>query len=157
MTKQRSKKSDPSVQIINRIFADRPDSNNTEFYDIPLLGEVHMAGRKDSRRHFNITDAVKNFLKSDQQTITVQAVDNGMANAGIYHGDLLTINSKMTLHSHDIAAVRIGERLYIRRIFFEKEFVRLETDEPGGSPYIIDPSLTGFEIVGKVVTVVREL
>jgi len=157
LPKQRSKKSKPSAQIISRIFGDRPDSNNTEFYDIPLLGEVHMAGSRDSARHFNITDAVKNFLKSDQQTITLQAVDNGMANAGIYHGDLLTTNSKMPLHSHDIAAVRIGERLYIRRIFFEKEFVRLETDEPGGSPYIIDPSLPGFEIVGKVVTVVREL
>ncbi len=157
MTRQRSKKDDSTFRIMNKIFTDRPDSQNTEFYDIPLLGEVHIAENKDFGHHFNITDAINNFLKSDQQTITLQTIDNGMVNAGIYHGDLLTIDAKTPLHNHDIAAVRIGERVYIRRIFFEKEFVRLETDEPNGSPYIIDPSLPGFEIVGKVVTVVREL
>lgn len=157
MKRQRTKNGGPAVRIINKIFADGSGPQNSEFYDIPLLGEVHMAGNNDFEHPFNITEAVTNFLKSDQQTITLQAVDDGMVNAGIYHGDLLTINSKIPLNSHDIAAVRIGERVYVRRIFFEKEFIRLETDGPDSSPYIIDPSLPGFELVGKVVTVVREL
>jgi len=61
------------------------------------------------------------------------------------------------LKNGDIAVVQLGYKIYIRKIFFEKKRVRLETDSGTPSPLIIDPATPGFEILGKVVTVIREL
>ena len=156
MIDTRDKKGENKTGTGKNPFASPSPDLNTEFYDIPLIGEVHMP-ESSSGEHYNIADLVKNYRKDDRQSITLRAADNGMERAGIYRGDLLTVNLNASPVNHDIAAVRLGKRIYIRRIFFQGDFVRLETDEPYGSPYIVDPKVPGFEIVGKVVTVVREL
>lgn len=150
-----SKKKDKAAG--KKYFADQLPSLNNEFYDIPLIGEVHMHESASDDQPLNITDLVNNFRKNDKKTITLRAADDGLEKTGIYRGDLLTISLKTTPVNHDIAAIRLGERIYIRRLFFQDKFIRLETDEVNNSPYIIDPKVPGFEIVGKVVTVVREL
>lgn len=157
MTDTRDKKGKNNLAAGKNPFAVPPAHLNSQFYDIPLIGEVHMSESPAEERSYNIAALVRNFRKEDRQTITLRAADDGMEKAGIYLGDLLTVNLNSAPVNHDIAAVRLGERIYIRRIFFQGEFVRLETDEENGSPYIVDPKVPGFEIVGKVVTVVREL
>jgi SOS-response transcriptional repressor LexA len=62
-----------------------------------------------------------------------------------------------TLKDGDIAVIRLGYKIYIRKIYFDKKRVRLETESGNPSPLIIDRETPGFEIVGKVVTVIREL
>ena len=152
MTGSTKKKSAAKISL-----QDQSPALNSEFYDIPLIGEVHMPESDTEGAVQSIADLVNNFKKNDRQTIILRAADDGLEKAGIYRGDLLTISLNTTPANHDIAAVRLGNRIYIRRLFFQDQYIRLETDEPNGSPYIIDPAVPGFEIVGKVVTVVREL
>ncbi len=138
----------------------RPDIgvSNHEFYQIPVIGEVHL--HEDDREKlgdFSLSKQIWNFRRQDRQTITVRALDNALAGEGILKDDLLTVHLKERPRNGDIAAVTFGSKLFIRKIFFQKNFIRLDTSEETRSPLIIDAHTPDFFVLGKVVMVVREL
>ncbi len=133
-------------------------NNPHEFYQIPVIGEVHLSDEdRLLLNKFSLGELLQNFRQEDRQTITVRAVDNALAGLGILQGDLLTINLQSRPHSGDIAAVRFGNKLFIRKIFFNKNYIRLETADEMPSPIIIDENTPGVVILGKITMVVREL
>lgn len=128
-----------------------------EFYNIPLFGEVRLDKKEYPRGDYDIGEIITNSRNSGPQSLNVRAADDGLSGAGIFTGDFLTVHLNDHLKDGDIAVVQLGYKIYIRKIFFEKKRVRLETDSNTPSPLIIDPATPGFEILGKVVTVIREL
>jgi SOS-response transcriptional repressor LexA len=147
-----------TTQIKQSIFSPRDFSaGNREFYDIPLLGEVQVEMNTSTGGDYNIGELIKNFTKNDTRSLTLRAIDDGLASTGILTGDFLTVNIKAKLQNGDIAAIKLGDKIYIRKIYFENNFVRLETEGHSPSPFIIDIKTPGFEIIGKVITVIREL
>lgn len=139
-------------------FDDALNVSNHEFYQIPVIGEVHIHGDEwDSPQHFSLGELIQNFKKEDRQTITVRALDNALTEAGILKNDLLTVNLKQYPRDGDIAAVKFGDKLFIRKIYFHKNYIRLDTSEANPSPVILDENTPDFHILGKVTMVVREL
>lgn len=128
-----------------------------EFYNIPLFGEVRPAHRKNQQGNYDIGEIITNSRNSNSQSLNVRAADDGLSGMGIYKGDFLTVHLNRRLKNGDIAVVKLGHKIYIRKIFFDKKRVRLETESHTPSPLIIDSATPGFEILGKVVTVIREL
>ncbi len=129
-----------------------------EYYQIPVIGEVHLT--EEDRKllsKFSLGELIQNFQQEDRDSFTVQAMDNALAGAGILKGDFLTINMLSRPHSGDIAAVKFGDRLFIRMIFFDKNYIRLETANETPTPIIIDEDTPNVTILGKVTMVVREL
>ena len=129
-----------------------------EFYQIPVIGEVHLnENDRQLLNKFSLGELIQNFRQDDRDSITVQAMDNALAGAGILKGDFLTINLQSRPRSGDIAAVKFGNKLFIRKIFFNKNYIRLETADDMPSPIIIDENTPDILILGKVTMVVREL
>lgn len=131
-----------------------------EFYNIPLFGEVRIDHTDDffqSNGNYDLGEIITNSRKQSRRTLNVRAADNGLTGAGIFKGDFLTVQLDRALIDGDIAVVRLGHKIYIRKIFFDKKHIRLETDESNPTPLIIERETPGFDIVGKVVTVIREL
>ncbi|MEJ2543119.1 MAG: S24 family peptidase [Calditrichaceae bacterium] len=137
------------------ISSDNNDSH--EFYNIPLMGQVRVETDFNTRGDYSIGELVNNIRNSDAQTISLKAMDDGLSAAGILYGDFLTVTLDATLHNNDIAAVRLGPRIYIRKIFFERNLIRLDTAGTKSSPLIVENGTPGFEIIGKVTSVIREL
>ncbi len=132
--------------------------SNHEFYQIPVIGEVHLHEDEwEGASNFSLGKQIQNFRKQDRQTITVRALDDALAGEGILKNDLLTVNLKERPRNGDIAAVTFGSKLFIRKIFFQKEFIRLDISDEAQSPLIIDAHTPDFLILGKVTMVVREL
>lgn len=131
--------------------------NSHEFYNIPLMGQVRVENDFDTKGDYNIGELVNNIKNSDTRTISLKAMDDGLSTAGILYDDFLTVTLDTTLQDNDIAAVRLGSRIYIRKIFFEGNLIRLETAAAKSSPLIIESGAPGFEIIGKVTSVIREL
>ena len=130
---------------------------NSEFYNIPLLGEVRLVFSETSRKPLSIGEIINNFRQTNSQTITMKAMDDGLTDAGILGGDYLTIDLHAAARDSDIVAVKIGYRIYVRKFFHERNLIRLETSSSTPSPLIVDPKIPGFEIIGKVVAIIREL
>ena len=132
-----------------------------EFYNIPLFGEVHIDQGDDlfrtHKKNYDLGEIITNSRKNARRNINVRAADDGLVHAGIFKGDFLTVHLNIALKDGDIACIRLGHKIYIRKIYFDKKRVRLETESGNPSPLIIDHETPGFEIVGKVVTVIREL
>ncbi len=128
-----------------------------ELYNIPLFGEVHIEHDGPWQGDYDLGELIRNVRAREAETITVRAADDGLISDGIYPNDFLTVDMKRKPHDGDIAVVRLGHRVYARKIFFEKKFVRLETSGDNPAPLIIEPKTPGFELVGRVVTVIREL
>jgi len=128
-----------------------------EFYNIPLFGEVKITDKNNPRGDYDIGEIITNSRNSASQSLNFRAADDALSRAGIFSGDFLVVHLDRPLKNGDIAVVQLGYKIYIRKIFFEKKRVRLETDSGTPSPLIIDPATPGFEILGKVVTVIREL
>ncbi len=128
-----------------------------EFYNIPLFGEVRIEHDGHFQGDYDLGEIITNSRKNEQESLNVRAADNGLSGAGIFKNDFLTVQLNIGLSDGDIAVVKLGPKIYIRKIFFEKKHIRLETDSGTPSPFIIDRETPGFEIIGKVTTVIREL
>jgi len=132
-------------------------TGDREFYNIPLLGEVRLEDTSGSGGDYSLGELIKNFRKRDQYSITLRTLDSGLEEDGIFYGDYLTVDLGSKPRNGDITAVRIGEKVFIRKINFTASLIRLETTDPYNAPLIIDSKMSGFEIIGKVHTVIREL
>ncbi len=134
-----------------------PFTGDKEFYNIPLLGEVRLEGADGSGGDYSLGELIKNFRKQDQHSVTLRTLDNGLEGDGIFYGDYLTVTLGSKPRNGDITAVRLGEKVFVRKIFFTNNLIRLETTDPYNAPLIVDTKTPGFEIIGKVHTVIREL
>jgi SOS-response transcriptional repressor LexA len=128
-----------------------------EFYNIPLFGEVRVEHDGHFQGNYDLGEIITNSRKNAQQNLNVRAADDGLSGAGIFKNDFLTVQLNIPLANADIAVVKLGSKIYIRKIFFEKKHIRLETDSGTPSPLVIERETPGFEIIGKVTTVIREL
>lgn len=134
-----------------------PQQQSHEFYSIPLLGQMRLDHSFAASGAYNIGEIINNIKQDDAQTVSLQAMDDGLASIGILKGDFLNVTLKKPLKNNDIAAVILGSRLYVRKIFFERGFIRLDTAAEKSTPLIIEPKTPGFKIIGKVTSVIREL
>jgi len=133
------------------------ESLDKEFYKIPLFGEVHIDSKERFKGDYDLGEIITNFRNDDRRSINVRAADNALSGAGIFKGDFLTVNLDIPIKDGEIAVVKLGSKIYIRKIYFDKNRVRLETETNTPSPLIINMDTPGFEIIGKIITVFREL
>ncbi len=133
-------------------------SGDHEFYRIPVIGEVHITDNEwETSRKFSLGELIQNFKQEDRRTIIVRALDHALSGEGIFKGDMLTVNLKKRPKDGDIAAVKFGDKLFIRKIYFQKNLIRLDTSADQPAPVIIDERTPDVMILGKVTMVVREL
>ena len=136
---------------------DRTQPINREFFNVPLLGLVIPDDPDYSNGKYDLNELVNNYKKKDIDTFNLSILDNAMKNCGILKGDLLTVNLKAPIRNQDIVVVKISERVLVRKYFRHNNLIRLETADDYPSDLIIEPNTPGFQILGKVVSVIREL
>ena len=134
-----------------------PEKPLREFYDIPLLGEVKIEHNSSMMGDYSIGDIINNFRLNNTQTFSIQVMDKGMEASGIYRGDYLTVLLHDKINNGEIAVVRLSDKIYVRRLFYVNGFIRLETSSESRNPLIVDPSTPGFEIIGKVLSLIRAI
>ena len=128
-----------------------------EFYNIPLFGEVKIEHGKDFKGDYSLGEIITNSQKRNAKNLNLRATDDGLSGIGIYKNDFLTFELNAQLRNGDIAVIQLGYKIYVRKIYFDKKRIRLESDSNTPSPLIIDFDTPGFEMLGKVTTVTREL
>lgn len=132
-------------------------AGSSEFYNIPLLGEAHLDDDGGGADSYKMGESLANVKNDDAESVTMCALDDGLRSAGILKGDLLTIFLKVKMRDGDIAAVRLGSRIYVRKIYYDRQHIRLESSEPSAVTLVVEPKAPGFEVIGKVAAVFREL
>ena len=127
-----------------------------DFFNIPLLGMVRSSISSQSSGDYNLSELVSNFKNTDQNSITLEVLDDAMYKAGIFKGDYLTVDLQSKPYNGDIIVVKLGERFFIRRFYLQNTLIRLETADEYLSSLIIEDNTPGFQIIGKVSSLSRQ-
>ena len=130
---------------------------NRDFFDIPLLGRVRPNDRSHLKRDYKLSDLIKNFKKSDLKSITLEVLDDAMQKAGILKGDFLTVKLNLKPQNGDLAVVKLGTKIFLRKFYRQNHFIRLETANDAVVPLVVDEKTPDFEIIGKVISISRQL
>ena len=130
---------------------------NRDFFDIPLLGRVRPNDHSHVNRNYNLSDFIKNFRKSDLKSITLEVLDDAMQKAGILKGDFLTVKLNIKPKNGDLAVIKLGTKIFLRKLYRQNHFIRLETANEAVAPLVVDEKTPDFEIIGKVVSISRQL
>lgn len=128
-----------------------------EFYNIPLFGEVRIDKNNSFNGNYDLGEIITNSKNNFQRNINMRAADDGLSGIGIFRNDFLTVDLNIQVSNGDIAVIKLGSKIYVRKIFFDKKRIRLEKENNTPAPLIIDQGIPGFKILGKVTTVIREL
>lgn len=96
------------------------------------------------------------LLKGSQpdEVFMLRVQGDSMINIGIRPDDIIVVNKALQCEDGDIVVARIeGENATVKRLFREKEHVRLEPENDYYEPIIVP--YESIEIVGKVIGLLR--
>ncbi len=78
-----------------------------------------------------------------------------MIDIGMFDGDMIVVHNGISTNNSDIVVARIGgDTATVKRVFFEKDRIRLQPENASMSP--IYAPYDDVEIVGKVIGLIRQ-
>lgn len=113
----------------------------------PSPAEDYAEGPLDLNRH---------LIAHPAATFFVRVKGDSMVGAGIYSGDLLTVDRALTAAHNSIVVAVVNGDITIKRLHKVRGCLRLMPENPNYSPIEITPD-TDFEVWGVVTNVIRRL
>lgn len=124
---------------------------------IPLIGSVAAGQPILAVENIEESFPLPSLLlhgSEEGETFMLTVQGDSMLNAGIHNGDILVVNQSLQCEDGDIVVARTQEEaVTVKRIYREKEFVRLQPENDYYSPILLP--YEEVEIVGKVIGLMR--
>jgi repressor LexA len=126
---------------------------------IPVLGKVPAGTPSLAVENFDGSLAFRDVFGDPDLLFALKVVGDSMLKAGIQPGDWVIVRIQPTVANGEIAVVYVGEdaEATVKRVFPEKDSIRLQPENDRLSPSFIARDDPSFRIAGKVVGVVRRL
>ena len=94
---------------------------------------------------------VDESVKRGRDVFALKVKGDSMINAGIFDGDAVVFVRQSTAENGEIVVALIEDEATVKRFFKEKDYIRLQPENPAYEPIISNE----VKILGKVVTLVR--
>jgi repressor LexA len=78
-----------------------------------------------------------------------------MINAHILPGDYALVRRQATAENGEIVVALVNDEATIKRVFFKKDVVVLQPEHPTMSPIQVRRGEKSFQIIGKVIGILR--
>ena len=78
---------------------------------------------------------------------------NSMINAGILDNDMVLVKKQDYASNGDIVVALLGDEATVKRFFKEKDYIRLQPENPYLDPIIVND----VKIIGKVIGLLRKI
>ncbi|MFS8630906.1 MAG: transcriptional repressor LexA, partial [Bacillales bacterium] len=96
----------------------------------------------------------ESFAPSGEQIFLLTVTGDSMIEAGILDGDYIIVRQQQTANNGDIVvAMTEDDEATVKRFFKEKDYIRLQPENPTMEPII----LKNVTILGKVIGVFRRI
>lgn len=132
------------------------EAENEEFFRLPKA-EFIIERHKGDRHPLQIGSLVKNESMSIPDRLSLEVKESAMEKSGIQKGDHIVVERNEEYYEGEILAVKLDERILVRRLYNSKGRLRLEGDAPNMQTIIVENKTPGFSILGRVVQVIKEL
>ena len=148
---------DPTKPRAIEILDIEPDAHIRKYnvINVPVVGKV-TAGQpitaiENIEEYFPLPDTL---VPSDEQVFMLEVMGDSMIDAGILDGDYVIVKQQQTASNGDIVVAMTEEdEATVKRFFKERDFIRLQPENPTMDPII----LRNVSILGKVIGVYRHM
>lgn len=110
-------------------------------------------GEEHSEPPLNLHDLV---VRNPHATYFIRVRGQSMRGAGIFPGDVLVVDRSLTARHNQLAIVRVGDHLVIKRLLVRGQCVFLQTDPPGERAIRLEVS-QDMEIWGIITYIVHRV
>ncbi len=122
---------------------------------VPLVGSVAagvpITAEENVEEVFNVPSSL---LGTQDDTFMLRVQGESMIKAGIYDGDLIFVKEQNTARNGEIVVALVeNEEATVKRIFFEKDRVKLQPENDSMEPFYE----TNVIVLGKVIGVYRQM
>lgn len=127
--------------------------NRKEMINVPIIGTI-TAGLPILAVE-NIEDTFPlpvNYIKSNKELFILKVRGESMIEAGILDGDLSIIEKSHSAQNGDIVVALIDNEATLKRIFKEKDHIRLQPENKNMPPIIVPEC----QVIGKLVGIYRQ-
>ncbi|MDM7461082.1 MAG: transcriptional repressor LexA [bacterium] len=140
-----------SIRVVHPDY--QPEQERVRF--LPLVGTI--AAGTPVLAHENVEDLIPvpaDMVRNVESAFLLRVKGDSMVGEHILPRDLVVIKPQQTAYNGELVAVLIGEEATIKRIFFERGQVRLESANPAYEP--IFAPLEEARVIGKVIGLLRD-
>ncbi len=140
-----------SIRILHPDY--QPDRERVRM--LPLVGTI--AAGTPILAHENIEDLIPvpaDMVRNVENAFLLRVKGDSMVGEHILPRDLVIIKPQQTAYNGELVAVLIGEEATVKRIFFERNRVRLQPANPAYEPLYVKPEEA--RIIGKVIGLLRD-
>jgi repressor LexA len=123
--------------------------------NVPVVGKVTagipITAIENVEEYFPLPERL---APADEQVFMLEIMGESMIDAGILDGDFVIVKQQQTANNGDIVvAMTEDDEATCKRFFKEKDFIRLQPENPTMEPII----LRNVSILGKVIGVYRQI
>ncbi|MFH1260266.1 MAG: transcriptional repressor LexA [Elusimicrobiota bacterium] len=134
-------------------------NNQTEenSIQIPIVGQVAAGIPILAEQNIEGYLSIDRTLANSNKVFALRVKGNSMIGAGILDGDYVVVNPQPFLNQGEIGVVMINDEATVKRMFIEKDAIKLISENETVAPKVIKKSEKDITIVGKVKMVIRNL
>jgi repressor LexA len=124
---------------------------------VPLVGRIAAGEPILAVENIEGQVAVDRELFASENAFLLRVEGDSMVDAHILDGDFILVRPQRTAEQGEIVVALVEDEATVKRIFFEKDFIRLVPENPAMEPLLVRKDEGAIEIVGKVVGVFRRV
>jgi len=126
--------------------------------EIPIIGRVSAGSPILAEEYIEGTLTVdKSMVRQTEGVFALRIKGKSMVDAGIKDGDFVIIQQQPQVNQGEIAVVLIDNEATVKRVYREKDTIRLQPENESMPPIIIDPKEKDISIIGKIKGIIRKM
>lgn len=127
------------------------------YRELPILGRVAAGQPLLSEQNLEGTSVVPQDWVNGDEAFLLKVQGESMIGAHICPGDQALVRRQATAENGDIVVALLNDEATIKRIFFRPDGIVLQPENPAMPPIQVRKGEKRFQIVGKVVGILRKL
>jgi repressor LexA len=144
-----------SLQLLDASLS--PSARTSSYRELPILGRVAAGQPLLSDQNIEGTSVVPQDWVNDDEAFLLKVQGESMIGAHICPGDQALVRRQSTAENGDIVVALLNDEATIKRILFKPDGIVLQPENSAMAPIQVKKSEKSFQIVGKVVGILRKL
>ena len=144
-----------SLQLLDAFLS--PSARTSSYRELPILGRVAAGQPLLSDQNIEGTSVVPQDWVNDDEAFLLKVQGESMIGAHICPGDQALVRRQSTAENGDIVVALLNDEATIKRILFKPDGIVLQPENPAMPPIQVKKGEKSFQIVGKVVGILRKL
>jgi repressor LexA len=127
------------------------------YREVPVLGRVAAGQPLLSDQNFEGTSIVPHEWVNGDEAFLLTVQGESMIGAHILPGDRALVRRQSSAENGDIVVALVNDEATVKRIHFRGDSVVLQPENPTMAPITLKKGEKNFQIVGKVVGLLRKM